>query len=66
MVRFVKKTPVVDGGGLKNTVENKAAPFLDARIGDYINSRGRKVLVAVGVDRWGLSRSFAEAGYETI
>src|SRR6266540_2595906 len=58
MVRFVQKTPVVDGGGLKNTVENKAAKVLDQKIGDYINSRGRKVLVTVGVDRWGLSRSF--------
>ena len=66
MVRFVKKTPLVDGGGLKNTLENKAAAFLDKKIGDYINSRGRKVLVALGVDRWGLSKSFVDAGYETI
>ena len=66
MVRFVKKTPLVDGGGLKNTLENKAAAFLDAEIGDYMNSHGRKVLVAVGMDRWGLSKSFVEAGYETI
>jgi hypothetical protein len=66
MVRFVKKTPLVDGGGLKNTLENKAAEFLDKKIGDYINSRGRKVLVALGVDRWGLSKSFVDAGYETI
>ena len=66
MVRFVKKTPLVDGGGLKNTLENKAPAFLDAKIGDYINSRGRKVLVALGIDRWGLSKSFSEAGYETI
>jgi hypothetical protein len=66
MVRFVKKTPLVDGGGLKNTLENRAAEFLDAKIGDYINSRGRKVLVALGMDRWGLSKSFVEAGYETI
>jgi len=66
MVRFVKKTPLVDGGGLKNTLENKAPPFLDKTIGDYIDSRGRKVLVTVGVDRWGLSKSFVEAGYETV
>jgi hypothetical protein len=66
MVRFVKKTPLVDGGGLKNTLENKAASFLDMKIGDYINSHGRKVLVALGVDRWGLSKSFADAGYEII
>lgn len=66
IVRFVKKTPIVDGGGLKNTLENKAPAFLDKNIGDYINSRGRKVLVAVGVDRWGLSQAFADAGYETV
>jgi len=66
MVRYVKKTPLVDGGGLKNTLENKAPAFVDRQIGDYINSRGRRVLVALGMDRWGLSRSFVEAGYETI
>lgn len=66
MVRLIKKTPVVDGGGLKNTLENKAAEFLDKNIGDYINSKGRKVLVTLGVDRWGLSKSFVNAGYETL
>ena len=66
LVRYIKKTPVVDGGGLKNTLENRAPAFLDKKIGDYINQRGRKVMVTVGVDRWGLSKSFAEAGYETV
>lgn len=66
MVRYVKKTPLVDGGGLKNTLENKAPAFLDKNIGEYINSRGRKVLVTLGVDRWGLSQAFSDAGYETI
>jgi hypothetical protein len=66
IVRFVKKTPLVDGGGLKNTLENKAPAFLDQKIKDYINARGRKVLITVGVDRWGLSQSFVDAGYETV
>ncbi|HSG41773.1 MAG TPA: hypothetical protein VLA72_01345 [Anaerolineales bacterium] len=66
MVRFVEKTPLVDGGGLKNTLENKAPAFIDEKIGEYINSHGRKVLVTVGVDRWGLSKAFSEAGYETV
>ncbi len=66
MIKYIKKTPVVDGGGLKNTLENKAAEFLDKKIGDYINSKGRKVLVTLGVDRWGLSKSFVDAGYETL
>jgi hypothetical protein len=66
MVRFVKKTPLVDGGGLKNTLENRAPAFIDQKLGDYINARGRKVMVTVGVDRWGLSKSFVESGYETV
>lgn len=66
MVRFVKKTPLVDGGGLKNTLENKAAEFLEQRIKKYLDEHGRKVLVALGMDRWGLSQSFVDAGYETI
>ena len=66
MVRFVEKTPLVDGGGLKNTLENRAPAFVEKNIGDYIKQRGRKVLVTVGVDRWGLSKSFAEAGYEMV
>ena len=66
MVRFVKQTPLLDGGGLKNTLENKAPAFLDAMIGDYIKQRGRKVFVALGVDRWGMSKSFVAAGYEVV
>jgi hypothetical protein len=66
LVRYIRKTPVVDGGGLKNTLENRAPRFLDQKIGDYIQARGRKVMIVVGVDRWGLSKSFVEAGYETV
>ncbi|HUG34494.1 MAG TPA: hypothetical protein VMJ90_06965 [Anaerolineales bacterium] len=66
MVRFVKKTPLVDGEGLKNTLENRAPAFLDRKIGEYLNSHGRKVLMTMGVDRWGLSQAFSDAGYETI
>jgi hypothetical protein len=64
MVRFVKQTPIVDGTGLKITLEKKAAPFLDAHFKDYIDTRGRKVFVMTGADRWGLTRSFLDAGYE--
>jgi len=66
LVRYVKQTPLVDGGGLKNTLENKAPAFLDKTIGEYIQAHGRKVMITVGVDRWGLSKAFVEAGYETV
>jgi hypothetical protein len=65
MVRFIKETPVVDGTGLKNTLERKAAPFVEAKLGDYIQKNGgKKVFVMTGADRWGLAHGFVEAGYE--
>ena len=67
MVRFIKQTPVVDGTGLKNTLERKAAPFVEARLGHYIQKMGgKKVFVMTGADRWGLAHGFVEAGYETV
>ncbi len=64
MVRFIKKTPVVDGSGLRNTLEKKAAPFILDKLGTYIDKMGKKALVMTGSDRWGLTRSFLDAGFE--
>jgi hypothetical protein len=66
MVRFIKQTPVVDGTGLKNTLETKAAPFVEAKLGDYIvNNSGKKAFIMTGADRWGLAHGFVKAGYES-
>lgn len=64
MVRFIQKTPVVDGAGLKNTLESKLASFIDRRLGDYVRAQGRRVFVVSGADRWGMSKSFLDSGYE--
>lgn len=64
MVRFVRLTPLVDGEGLKNTLENRLGSFIDAKIGDYVTSQGKKAFVTLGVDRWGMSTSFVDAGFE--
>ncbi len=65
MVRYVKETPLVDGVGLKNTLETKAAPFVEAKLGSYIQQAGgKKAFIMTGVDRWGLGHSFVAAGYD--
>jgi hypothetical protein len=64
MVRGVRRTPVTDGSGLKNTLENGLAQFVDERLGDAV--RPRRVLIASGADRWGMTRSFLSAGYECL
>ncbi len=64
MVRYIKKTPLVDGGGLRHTLEIQMAPFIEAKIGDYIKEK--KVLITAGVDRWDMTVSFTDAGYECV
>ena len=64
MVRFVKETPLVDGAGIKNTLETGLAPFIDAHIGDFVHEK--KAFITLGVDRWGLTTSFLDAGYECV
>jgi hypothetical protein len=51
---------------LKNTLENRLAPFIDEKIGDYVRSNGRKALITMGVDRWGMTISFVDAGYQCL
>ncbi|MBN2387239.1 MAG: hypothetical protein JXB85_09480 [Anaerolineales bacterium] len=63
MVRFIEKTPVVDGTGLKITLEKQAAPYLEVHLKEYLDQHGRRAFVMTGADRWGLTSSFLDAGY---
>jgi hypothetical protein len=64
ITRYIVKTPLVDGGGIKNTLEMRVARFLDQRLGHLINEK--KVFVVSAVDRWGMAKSFLDAGYQCI
>jgi hypothetical protein len=66
MVRYVKQTPIVDGTGLKNTLENWLAPFMREKIGDYLNEKGKKAFITMGADRWGMTTSFLDSGYDCV
>lgn len=58
------KTPVVDGSGLKNTLERETVNRL-AREGivDFAHS---KVLLVSGVDRFGMAEALAETGASVV
>ena len=64
LVANVRQTPVVDGGGLKLTLERGIAQFIEREIGDEVHPR--RVLITAGVDRYGSAVAFHEAGYEII
>ena len=62
LVRYVQKTPVVDGVGVKNTLERRVAQFIE----QHLAVDPKRVLFTAGVDRWGMSQSFLAAGYECV
>jgi hypothetical protein len=51
-----KRTPVVCGAGLKDTLERRAIALLDGTVG----WRGRRVLLTGGLDRFGMAESLVE------
>lgn len=60
LMRAAKTTPVVDGSGLKNTLERVTVRYLRENTG-YISPNTR-VLMVSGVDRFGMAQAFSEAG----
>ncbi len=64
LVRYVRKTPYVDGAGLKNTLERQLAGFIERTLGDQIQPK--RAFINLGSDRWGMSSGFIQEGYECI
>lgn len=64
LVKGVEKTPLVDGSGLKNTLEYQVAPFLQDLFGPTV--RQKNVLLTAAIDRFGMTRSFFEQGHPVI
>jgi hypothetical protein len=59
-----KKTPILDGSGLKNTLEREMVQWLqNHQVVDFGKS---KILMVAGVDRFGMSEALAEQGGEII
>ena len=62
LIRDVKNTPVVDGGGLKATLEARIMQDVEKQLGDIIQPK--TVLLVAGLTRGGMTRSFIDAGYQ--
>lgn len=64
MVSGVRHTPVVDGGGVRSTVERQVMRFVERKLGDQISPK--TCLVTSAVDRHAMAESAVQVGYETV
>lgn len=63
LMEAVKTTPVVDGSGLKNSLEREVVKRLSA---GELPLKGRRVLMVSALDRFGMAAAFSEAGAELV
>ena len=64
LVQDVKITPVVDGGGLKDTLEARVMQYVEEQLGDQIQPK--TAFLVAGITRYGMTMSFINAGYECV
>uniref|UniRef100_E6Q582 Quinate 5-dehydrogenase n=1 Tax=mine drainage metagenome TaxID=410659 RepID=E6Q582_9ZZZZ len=64
LLAAAKKSPAVDGSGLKNTLERSAVAFLQNDLG--VSLRGKKVLMVSALDRFGMAQALVEAGADVL
>lgn len=60
LLHAAKKSPMVDGGGIKDTWEYKIIPILERDFG--VPFAGRTALLVQAVSRYGMARALVEAG----
>lgn len=59
-----QKSPIVDGSGLKNSLERWVVGYIDEQTD--ITLRGKKVLMTAAVDRFGMAEAFTDLGCEML
>jgi hypothetical protein len=64
LLNAVKTTPVVDGSGLKNTLERQAVEYLQRELG--MELRGKRVLMVSALDRFGMAQALVAAGADVV
>ncbi len=64
LLEAVKRTPVVDGSGLKNTLERHAVRYLTEELG--VPLRGVPVLMVSALDRFGMAQALVAAGADVL
>jgi hypothetical protein len=64
LLEAAKITPIVDGSGLKNTLEREAIRFMQDELA--IDLRGKRVLMVSALDRFGMAQALVDAGADVL
>lgn len=64
LAKAARQTPVLDGSGLKNTLERRVVDFLAHDLNEEL--KGKRVLMVSAVDRFGMAEALDRAGCRMV
>lgn len=64
IARAAKLTPLVDGSGVKNTLERRVVDYLEKTLG--VDFSSKKTLLVCAVDRFGLADALVKSGSKVV
>lgn len=64
IAQAARKTPIVDGSGLKNTLERNVVKYINRECD--IELKGKNVLLVCALDRFGMAEAFCELGCNMV
>jgi len=64
IARAARRTPIVDGSGLKNSLERRIVPYLEQELG--LRWAEQRVLLVSAVDRFGMAEALNETGCQMV
>lgn len=64
LIKNIQHTPVVDGNGLKDTLERRVVNYMQEELA--MDLQGKRALIVCAVDRYGMAEAFSQAGVQTI
>lgn len=64
LIKNVKQTPVVDGSGLKNTLERLTVEYIEDELD--IELSNKKILVTSAMDRYGMAETFYQRDADVV
>jgi hypothetical protein len=66
LIKDIKQTPIVDGGGVKDTVERTSLQDVWDEVKHIFEDKPMTALMTAAVDRYGMTQSIVDAGFDIV
>ena len=66
LVKNIKITPILDGNGIKDTIERQSLQGIWDEVKDVFEDKPNTALMTSAIDRYSMAKSIDEAGFEMV